>query len=93
MEELFTRIQEEYGVKISDEGDMTNAWKLVEVLKEDGWVVYIIPAKGREQVDAWHPKYGSLYAQFGEIPHFKSVVEGICVTALTIKELKENGTI
>lgn len=93
MEELFTRIQEEYGVKISDEGDMTNAWKLVEVLKEDGWVVYIITAKGREQVDAWHPKYGSLYAQFGEIPHFKSVVEGICVTALTIKELKENGTI
>jgi len=93
MEELFTRIQEEYGVKISDEGDMTNAWKLVEILKEDGWVVYIITAKGREQVDAWHPKYGSLYAQFGEIPHFKSVVEGICVTALTIKELKENGTI
>ncbi|WP_457751773.1 hypothetical protein [Thermococcus sp.] len=93
MKELFARIEEKYGVKISDDGDMTNAWKLVEILKEDGWVVYIITAKGREQVDAWHPNYGSLYAQFGEIPHFKNVVEGICITALTIKELKENGTI
>jgi len=93
MSELFEKIRAEYGVEIEDENDMTSAWKLVEMLKEDGWVVYIITAKGREQVDAWHPNYGSLYAQFGEIPHFKSVIEGICVTALTIKELKEKGTV
>jgi len=93
MEELFERIRKEYGVRISNEGDISGAWKLVELLKENGWVVYIITARGREQVDAWHPKYGSLYAQFGEIPHFKNVVEGICVTALAVKELKERGIV
>jgi len=93
MKEVFEKIKAEYGVEIEDENDMTNAWKLVETLKDRGWVVYIITAKGREQVDAWHPNYGSLYAQFGEIPHFTNVVEGICVTALHIRELEKNGTL
>ena len=93
MEELFRKVREEYGIEIRDEEDMTNAWKLVETLKDKGWVVYIITAKGREQVDAWHPNYGSLYAQFGEIPYFKSVIEGICVTALHVRELEKNGTL
>ncbi|NJE10180.1 hypothetical protein [Thermococcus sp. MAR1] len=93
MKELFKRVKEEFGVEIRNENDMTNAWKLVEMLKEKGWVVYIITARGREQVDAWHPNYGSLYAQFGEIPYFTSVVEGICVTALRVGELEANGTL
>jgi phosphoserine phosphatase len=93
MKELIEKVREEYGIELNDENDMTGAWKLVEALKEKGWVVYIITAKGREQVDAWHSNYGSLYAQFGEIPLFKNVVEGICVTALHIKELERNGTL
>ncbi len=88
MEELFKKIKEEFGIEIRDESDMTNAWKLVEMLKDKGWVVYIITARGREQVDAWHQNYGSLYAQFGETPTFGSVVEGICVTALRVRELE-----
>ncbi|ASJ07036.1 hypothetical protein [Thermococcus pacificus] len=93
MNELFERVKEEYGVEIRDENDMTNAWKLVEALKEKGWVVYIITAKGREQVDAWHPSFGSLFAQFGENPNFGSVLEGICNIALLVKELEKNGTL
>ncbi len=89
MNELFERVREEYGVEIADENDMTNAWKLVEILKEKGWVVYIITAKGREQVDAWHPGFGSLFAQFGETPNFGSVLEGICNIALLVKELED----
>lgn len=93
MEELFRRVKEEYGVEIRDEGDMTDAWKLVEILKEKGWVVYIITAKGREQVDAWHPSFGSLFAQFGETPSFGSVLEGICNVALLIRELEKEGAV
>jgi lauroyl/myristoyl acyltransferase len=93
MKELFEKVRTEYGVEIAGENDMSGAWKLVEMLKEKGWVVYIITARGREQVDAWHPNYGSLYAQFGEIPYFESVVEGICLTALHVRELEKNGTL
>ncbi|WP_297520180.1 hypothetical protein [Thermococcus sp.] len=93
MNELFERVRKEYGVEIRDENDMTNAWKLVEALKEKGWVVYIITAKGREQVDAWHEKFGSLFAQFGETPNFGSVLEGICSIALLVRELEKNGTL
>ncbi|WP_297487179.1 hypothetical protein [Thermococcus sp.] len=93
MEGLFERIREEYGVEIRDGEDMTGAWRLVESLKERGWVVYIITGKGREQVDAWHPNFGSLFAQFGETPNFGSVLEGICTTALLVKELEKKGAV
>ena len=93
MRELFKRVKEEFGVEIRNENDMTNAWKLVEVLKEKGWGVYIITARGREQVDAWHANYGTLFAQFGEVPNFGSVLEGILTVALLAKELEEKGTI
>ncbi|MCD6372365.1 MAG: hypothetical protein J7L37_02275 [Thermococcus sp.] len=93
MKEVFEKIKTEYGIEIENENDMTGAWKLVETLKERGWVVYIITAKGREQVDAWHPSYGSLYAQFGEIPNFRNLMEGICLTSLRIRELEKNGTL
>ena len=93
MNELFERVREEYGVEIADENDMTNAWKLIEILKKKGWVVYIITAKGREQVDAWHEKFGSLFAQFGETPNFGSVLEGICSIALLVKELEDKNAL
>lgn len=52
MEGLFERIKAEYGIEIQNGDDMTNAWKLIEILKVNGWVVYVITAKGRNQVDA-----------------------------------------
>ena len=93
MNELFERVKEEYGVEIRNGDDMTNAWKLVDWLEERGWVVYIITAKDRKQVDAWHPNYGTLFAQFGETPNFGSILEGILTVALLVKELEEKGTI
>jgi len=91
MEEMLKRVREEFGVEIRDENDIAAAWKLVEALKERGWIVYIITGKGREQVDAWHQGYGSLYAQFGGIPAFRNVVEGICTIALRVREIEQNG--
>ncbi|NJE84497.1 hypothetical protein E3E23_01385 [Thermococcus sp. CX2] len=93
MKELFERVKVEYGIEIRDESDMTNAWKLIETLEEKGWVIYIITGRGRKQVDAWHSNYGSLYSQFGDIPAFGSIIEGICATALYIRELEKNGTV
>jgi lauroyl/myristoyl acyltransferase len=93
MNELFDKVREEYGIEIRNEDDMTNAWKLVEALKEKDWVVYIITGRGREQVDAWHPKFGSLFAQFGETPNFGSVLEGICNIALLVRELENKGAV
>ncbi len=93
MESLFTRAKEEYNVEIRDPTDMTSAWRLVEILEDKGWVIYIITARGRKQVDAWHQNFGSLFAQFGESPHFNSVLEGICTVALLVKELERAGSL
>jgi lauroyl/myristoyl acyltransferase len=93
MEDLIQRVREEYGVEIKNEKDMTSAWKLVETLEEKGWVVYIITGKGRKQVDAWHPNFGSLFAQFGENPGFSSILEGICNVALLVRELEKHGKV
>ncbi len=88
MEDLFTRIKDEYNIEIRDSNDMTSAWKLVEALKEREWVIYIITSKGRNQVDAWHQDFGSLFAQFGKNLQFRSVLEGICNMALLVKGIE-----
>ncbi|MEO2152101.1 MAG: hypothetical protein ABGW50_05540 [Thermococcus sp.] len=90
MEELIGKVREEFGLEVKD---MADAWKLVEWLEEREWVVYIITAKNRKQVDAWHPRYGTLFAQFGEVSNFGSILEGILTVALLAKELEEKGTI
>ncbi|MCD6523877.1 MAG: hypothetical protein J7K48_02615 [Thermococcus sp.] len=88
MEDLIGKVREKFGFEVED---MADAWKLVEWLEEKGWVVYIITAKDRKQVDAWHPRYGTLFAQFGEVPNFGSILEGILTVALLAKEIEENG--
>jgi hypothetical protein len=86
--ELIEKVREKFGVSVEN---MADAWKLVEWLEERDWVVYIITAKNRKQVDAWHPSYGTLFAQFGEVPNFESIFEGILTVALLAKELEESG--
>ena len=93
MRELLRRIHEEYGIDIKDESDMSSAWKLVEILENKGWVIYIITGRGRKQVDAWHPNFGSLFAQFGENPGFSSILEGICNVSLLVRELEKRGVV
>ncbi len=88
MEELVEKVREKFDLEVND---MADAWKLVEWLEEKGWVVYIITAKDRKQVDAWHPRYGTLFAQFGEVPDFGSILEGVLTVALLAKELEEKG--
>ncbi|WP_297063477.1 hypothetical protein [Thermococcus sp.] len=90
MEELIGKVREKFGFEVEN---MADAWKLVDWLEERGWVVYIITARDRKQVDAWHPNYGTLFAQFGETPNFGSILEGILTVALLAKELEEKGTI
>lgn len=90
MEELIGKVREKFGFEVEN---MADAWKLVDWLEERGWVVYIITARDRKQVDAWHPNYGTLFAQFGETPNFGSILVGILTVALLAKELEEKGTI
>lgn len=90
MRELIEKVREKFGFEVKD---MADAWRLVEWLEERGWVVYIITAKGRKQVDAWHPNYGTLFAQFGESPNFESILEGILTVSLLAKEIEEKGTL
>ncbi|WP_297480479.1 hypothetical protein, partial [Thermococcus sp.] len=89
MEELIGKVREKFGFEVEN---MADAWKLVDWLEERGWVVYIITARDRKQVDAWHPNYGTLFAQFGETPNFGSILEGILTVALLARELEEKGT-
>jgi len=88
MEELTERVRGEFGFEVRD---MKDAWKLVEWLEENGWVVYIITSRDRKQVDAWHPNYGTLFAQFGKTPNFGSIMEGILTIALLAKDLEKKG--
>ncbi|MFA4647224.1 hypothetical protein P8X24_08250 [Pyrococcus kukulkanii] len=90
MEELIKEVREKFGIEVRN---MEDAWRLVEWLEERGWVVYIITAKDRKQVDAWHSSYGTLFAQFGEIPNFPSILEGILKVALLAKKLEEEGVV
>lgn len=48
MNELFEKVCEEFGIEVKDEKDMINVWKLVEMLEDKGWVIYIIMVKGRK---------------------------------------------
>ena len=90
MEELIGKVREKFGFEVEN---MADAWKLVDWLEERGWVVYIITARDRKQVDAWHPNYGTLFAQFGKTPNFGSILEGILTVALLAKGLEEKGMI
>ena len=94
-EKLLNLIQEKFNVRIknlSDTESLSTAWEIVEQLKEKGWRVDILSSKNREKIDAI--KFagggpGTIFAQHGESPFFRSVTEGICKTSLIILALEE----
>lgn len=93
MNELFEKVCEEFGIEVKDEKDMINVWKLVEMLEDKGWVIYIIMVKGRKQVDVWYFNFGSFFVQFGENFGFGSILEGICNVVLFVRELEKYGKV
>ena len=93
-ERLLDLVQEKFDVRIKnlqDTESLSAAWEIVEKLEKRGWRIDIISSEGMKEVDGLKFKGdgpGSVFAQYGEVPNFGSITEGICKTSLIILELE-----
>ena len=70
---------------LEDTRCLSVAWGIVEKLEEKGWTTDIRVSTGSKRVDGY--KFGeggpgTIFAQHGHWPNFRSVTEGICKMAL-----------
>lgn len=98
-EELLDIVNKKFDITISgleDAKNLSDAWKIVEKLEEKGWRFDIISAKVLKQVDGLRIENGNpvtIFAQYGFSPHFESITEGICKTALIALDIMESETV
>ncbi|HMB30512.1 MAG TPA: hypothetical protein VKN82_01675 [Desulfohalobiaceae bacterium] len=96
--DLLGLIFKNFGIKISgldDNTNMSSAWQISQELVKQGWGVDIRLTEGLINVDGY--KFdngpGTIFAQYGSRPNFKTTVEGICKTSLvalqTVQKLRE----
>jgi hypothetical protein len=86
-DELLELVSKNFGVRLSGLEDtkyMSSAWKIVEILVEDGWGIDLRESPETINVDGYKFENGpgTIFAQYGSRPNFSSIVEGICRTAL-----------
>lgn len=81
--ELWDKVRESFGVNIKGHNDISSAWRLVEMIEDRGWIIYIITSKESKKVDAYKSRT-TIFSRYGGVPNFGSIVEGICKTALII---------
>lgn len=91
---LIELINEKFETNINNLEDtnfLSEIWTIVENLMEEGWRINIIAEDDLKQVDGILINEGrpeTIFAQYGKVPSFDSIAEGICKTALIIKEEK-----
>ncbi|MEA3475799.1 MAG: hypothetical protein U9R23_05105 [Candidatus Cloacimonadota bacterium] len=96
--ELLDIVNKRFDITISgleDAKNLSDAWKIVERLEKKGWRFDIISAKALKQVDGLRLENGNpvtIFAQYGYSPHFESITEGICKTALIALNIMERAT-
>gem|GEM_PF-880529 len=93
-DKLINSINEKFETNIKNLEDtdfLSEIWNIVENLMEEGWRINIIAEDDLKQVDGILINDGrpeTIFAQYGKVPDFDSIAEGICKTALIIKEEK-----
>jgi len=89
-DKLLKLIMENFNIKIKgleDRKYLTQAWLVVEKLMLKGWRIDIETKINYKKVDGILMTNGrpeTVFAQYGRLPKFNSVVEGICKLALII---------
>jgi len=91
-EKLLDLVREQFNVTfggLEDAKYLSIAWAIVEKLGEEGWTIDFRVGMGSKTVDGY--KFGdggpgTIFAQYGQRPSFKSITEGICKTALIARE-------
>ncbi len=86
-DKLLEMVHTNFGVKLPGMEDVENmsfAWRIVEIMVDKGWRIFLIRDPDTIKVDGY--KFddgpGSIFAQYGCSPIFSSIVEGIVKTAL-----------
>lgn len=93
-DKLIELINKNFDTNIKDLEDtnfLSEIWTIIEMLMEKGWRINIITENDLKQVDGVLINDGqskTIFAQYGKVPSFGSIAEGICKTALIIKEEK-----
>jgi len=85
---LLDLVHEKFNVTLGGLEDtryLSIAWEIVEKLEKKGWTTDIRVSAGSKSVDGY--KFGgggpgTIFAQYGHRPNFRSVTEGICKMAL-----------
>jgi hypothetical protein len=87
-ERLLDLVHEKFNVALGgleDRKYLSAVWGVVEKLVKKGWTIDIRVGKGSKRVDGYKFEEGgpgTIFAQYGQRPNFRSISEGICKTAL-----------
>ena len=87
-ERLLDLVHEEFNVALGGLEDakyLSVVWGVVEKLEKKGWAIDIRVSTGSKSVDGYKFEGGgpgTIFAQYGHRPNFRSITEGICKTAL-----------
>jgi len=91
---LLDIVEKNFNVKLGglrDEEYLTQAWGIMEILVEKGWSFDMRLERNLKRVDGY--KFdngpGTIFAQYGSLPYFDSMCEGICKTCLIALVLTE----
>ena len=93
---LLDLVHEKFNVTLGGLEDtryLSVAWEVVEKLEEKGWTTDIRVSAVSKSVDGYKFEGGgpgTIFAQYGHRPNFRSVTEGICKTALIACEKNLN---
>ena len=87
-ERLLGLVHEKFNVALGGLEDakyLSVVWGVVEKLEKKGWTIDIRVSIGSKSVDGYKFEEGgpgTIFAQYGHRPNFRSITEGICKTAL-----------
>ena len=87
-ERLLDLVHEKFNVALGGLEDakyLSVVWGVVEKLEKKGWTIDIRVSTGSKSVDGYKFEEGgpgTIFAQYGHRPNFRSITEGICKTAL-----------
>jgi len=89
---LLKLINQKHDVKLrslTDQESLSQVWLIVTSLLKEGWRIDIQAYEKKIKVDGILLNQGrpvTVFAQYGTLPEFDTVVEGICRLALIIAE-------
>ncbi len=91
-EKLLSLVNQKFGTNIGSFNDreyLSQAWAVAERFMDEGWRFDVLAGKYSKRVDALIVTEGkpwTIFSQYGYVPEFRSVVEGIFKVALIISE-------